>query len=383
MKKVALNQWLVLLTVLLLGTQCVFAQLKTKKLIEFGWDRPLPSYVVGHISVMEQLPFDGTVMNIPKIYKVMAGRQWSKADAPIEFAALPKIKWNKFTDNFILLNMSGTIDWYNNRDWAIVLSNVKLIAEAARLGNCRGILFDAEPYAVTSPWQYNVQARANRKSFIEYKAQVRLRGRQFMDAIQSQLPSPVILGTFFTSILSNSNRLSLSTAKYGMVPNFLDGMLDIANPGAVIVDGDEAAYGYESEVAFSSSNKRVQQDALTLLSPENLASFNMHVQCGQCVFPDRLFGLQGPDTVAYYLTPADQLQWFSANLYYAFKYSDEYVWLYSNKPNWWENRDLPTPTIVETIETIRNLDLLGLPLGFDIPDSVQAARQTLEAIKAQ
>lgn len=382
MGRMNITHVLILLMVLLLCSQYVLAQTKTKKLIEFGWDRPKPSYVVDHLSTMEQLPFDGITMSIPKIFKVMDGHQWSKADATEEFTALPKIQWKKFTENFLLLNMSGTVDWYNDYDWDIVVSNIKLIAEAARLGHCRGILLDAEPYAVASPWMYSAQIHTADKSFTDYTAQVRLRGRQCMDAIQSELPSPVIFTTFLTSILSPSARRSLESTKYGLIPAFLDGMLDVVNPGTIIVDGNEASYNYETSTAFFQANQRIHQDGPALLTPENRARYQTVIQCAQAIFPDRLFGIQGKNTVGYYLTPPEQMQWFQANLYYAFNNSDEYVWLYSNKPNWWENRDLPAPEIVQTIETIRGQVARGAALGFDIPDAVKSARQKLTEIRA-
>lgn len=378
-----LKHWYLLIMVLLLVPQCVLAKEKTKKLIEFGWDRPKPSYVLDHLSAIEKLPFNGITMSIPPINKVMSGRRWSKADAAAEFAALPDIRWKKLTDNFVLLNLAGTVDWFNDEDWDIVVSNIKLLAEAARLGNCRGILLDAEPYAVVSPWWYKQQAQAADKSFAEYGAQVRRRGRQCMEAIQSELPSPVILCTFLTSILSYNERRSLADAKYGLIPKFLDGMLDTANPGTVIVDGNEAAYNYESKAAFVSARQRIQEDGLTLLSPENRERFKTHVQSGQAVFIDRLFGTQGKNTVAYYLKPEEQLRWFKANLYYALKNSDEYAWLYSNKPNWWEQRDLPAPDTIQIIDSVRKRVKRGSGVGKDIPTAVQRARQKLTEIRAK
>jgi hypothetical protein len=33
--------------------------------------------------------------------------------------------------------------------------------------------------------------------------------------------------------------------------------------------------------------------------------------------------------------------WFEHNLYYARKTSDEYVWLYTEEPNWWTGEKVP------------------------------------------
>src|SRR6266576_3716967 len=39
------------------------AELKTKKLIEFGWDEPGTSFMREHIAEMERAPFDGVVFD--------------------------------------------------------------------------------------------------------------------------------------------------------------------------------------------------------------------------------------------------------------------------------------------------------------------------------
>ena len=39
-----------------------------------------------------------------------------------------------------------------------------------------------------------------------------------------------------------------------------------------------------------------------------------------------------------YLTPQERLRWFEHNVYYALTTSDEYVWCYSERMNWWQNQ---------------------------------------------
>ena len=43
------------------------AQPLEKKLIEYGWDVPKPSFVAEHIREMEQRPFEGLIMRVPSI----------------------------------------------------------------------------------------------------------------------------------------------------------------------------------------------------------------------------------------------------------------------------------------------------------------------------
>ena len=52
-------------------------------------------------------------------------------------------------------------------------------------------------------------------------------------------------------------------------------------------------------------------------------------------FPYRLSG-QGA-----VLKPEERALWFEHNMYYALKTSDEYVWLYTERANWWTGENIP------------------------------------------
>ena len=186
---------LALLAAFCLSAAGASAQAPTKKLIEYGWDVPAPSYIRDNIRQMEQRPFEGLILRVPQIGSVFANKKWDEAAVAGEFKALEQIGWRRFTDNFIIMYAASTMDWFSDADWECVLHNVALCAKAAKVGRCKGICFDAEPYGA-NPWQYKIQKHAGEKSFDEYQAIARKRGAQFLAKIQETLPAPVI-HTFF------------------------------------------------------------------------------------------------------------------------------------------------------------------------------------------
>ena len=110
-----------------------------KKLIKYGFDVPSPAYLVEHVREMEKRPFDGVMIELGNhLQSVGAGsspasRSHSR-QAPVfgraddyghvfltkkfdekvpatEMAALAKIEWDKFTDNFVMVYSGSTLAW--------------------------------------------------------------------------------------------------------------------------------------------------------------------------------------------------------------------------------------------------------------------------------
>ena len=69
-----------------------------KKLIKYGWDKPGPAYVREHVREMEQLPFDGVIMQLEAGHNALQTTRWTEADLAADMAALEAIEWDAFTD---------------------------------------------------------------------------------------------------------------------------------------------------------------------------------------------------------------------------------------------------------------------------------------------
>ena len=174
-----------------------------KKLIEFGWDEPDTQFMREHITEMERTPFDGCVFHVNYKSKGNSGsftwECWGKkafTQEQLQHAIdnLRNTPFNKFTDNFLRFNVTpGDVDWFD--DFSAILNNAKLAARVAKQGKIKGILFDIEQYN-SALFNYSGQRYASAKSWDEYAEQVRKRGRELMEAFQSEYPDITIFLTF-------------------------------------------------------------------------------------------------------------------------------------------------------------------------------------------
>ena len=129
---------------------------------------------------------------------------------------------------------------------------------------------------------------------------------------------------------------------------------------------------YTSPLQFYEVYHAMRQSALSMVAPENTTKYHAQVQAAQALYVDYLFALgrwgDGDSiTPARALTPEERAQWFEHNVYYALQTSDEYVWLYSENMNWWENRDLP-PGLRTAVESAKRKQAQQEPLGFEVAD---------------
>ena len=376
---------------IVLAVSCIataYAQPQPKKLIEYGWDVPQPSTVAANIAAMEKRPFDGLIMRMPEIGSVFYN---TKADekAPElvkEFAALPKIAWGSFTDNFICMYAASTQDWFSDADWEAVLQRATLCARAAKLGKCKGVCFDYEPYG-DNPWTYSTQKCAKSKTFEETFAQARKRGAQFMNALQTEYPG-LVMHTFFQLVYfghiatepDEARRVKMLAGEgYGLLPAFVNGMLDAAKPDVILTDGNESSYYYTDPLSFFKAFHSMRQTSLGLVAPENRAKYLAQMQAAQALYVDFVFKYWPNPTPATYMTEEERAKWWEHNVYYALETSDRYVWLYSEKMNWWTNENLP-PGLEQATASAREKIAKRQPLGFDMKDVMTRAREREAAV---
>jgi len=224
-----------------------------KKIIETGWDVPYPDFIRDNIKEMEKRPFDGIIYRLNKYHHVFDLRPWKKEEFQKPLDILAEIKWDKFKDNFLLLYSANDwgMDWFNDDHWKKITRHMKLISKAAGVGGCVGVCFDPEPYGAI-PWLYDKEDK--NKSFEQVSAQVRLRGAQFMRAIQTHMPELKVLCYLHFSYFSHIGRepdakirqqkLLETNPGYALLPAFLLGMLEAAGPGVKMIDGNENSYYY-------------------------------------------------------------------------------------------------------------------------------------------
>jgi len=378
------------LVALLLGEAVAIAQQPPvrKKLIEYGWDVPNPAFVREHIRDMEKLPFDGLILRMECGGGVFAKAPWAEDTVQRDYANLEQIEWRAFTDSFLIVYAACDVDWYSDADWAEVCHKASITAHAAKLGRCKGVCFDFEPYG-TNPWEYAKQPHAGERPFAEYQAQVRKRGAQFMDALQKEMPEMVFHTFFLLSYFGDlavmddlaARDARLAQQGYALLPAFVNGLLDAAGPGVTITDGNEGSYYYTDPASFFRAYHAMRQTALGMVAPENTRKYQTQAQAANALYVDYLFRLWPNPTPADFLSPEERAKWFEHNVYYALTASDQYVWLYSEKMSWWTNTDLP-PGLEPATRSGREKAQQHKPLGFDIRTMMESgAKRQAEAIR--
>lgn len=353
-----------------------------KKIIEYGWDVPTPSFIAEHIREMEQRPFDGLIFRLEGGNTVFDPVAWDPAKFQADYEALPKIAWQKFTDNFAIMLAASDQDWFDDAHWTAIEHNTRIIAKGAKLANCVGICFDAEPYG-TNPWSYIKAAHHDTQSFEAYEAMARKRGSQFMRAVEQELPNPKILTFFLNSYFldfcspmpAELRQERISKQYYALLPAFLEGMLEVSGPGAQFIDGNEEAYYYTNKTDYLNVYHGMTQRVRAMVDPALWPAYQAKVRPGQALYVDQYFGLrQTEKTYGNFMPPEEQAKWMAHNTYWALYTTDTYVWCYSERMNWWKNTDIPEGC-EQAIRSARAANDSGRRLRFDLGPIIQAAKE--------
>ncbi len=323
-----------------------------KKLIEFGWDEPDTAYLRRNIGRMEQMPFDGCVFHVilksrdgrdvPLAWQFWGREAFTLADAGQAREDLWKTPRRRFRHNFLRINVTpGNVDWYE--DFSAILANARLAAALAREGACAGILLDTEPYE-TPLFDYRRQPANARRSWEEYAAQARGRGRELMRAFEQGFPGLAVLVTFgyeLPWLESNQGARPLAECANGLLAPFLDGLLAGRHRGRV-VDGYEPSYGVRDGAQFAVTYADMRRRVLPATCASAAGRDALSLGFGLWLDNDwRHNGWSAASPALNYFTP----EVFEASLTAALRQADEYVWLYSETPRWWTPeggaRDLP------------------------------------------
>ena len=320
-----------------------------KKLIEFGWDEPDTAFLRQHIGTMEKTPFDGCVFHVvttgslakPENFTWLCWgrRRFSEAELRPALDDLKATSFRRFTHNFLRFNTApADLDWFD--DHSAILDNCRRAARVACEGHCAGILFDDEEYQARL-FTFASQRDARTRSWGEYAAQARRRGREVMEAFQEEFPGLTILLTFGHSLprtRSGGGKTPLAECDYGLLAPFLDGMIDAARGESRLVDGFELSYGYNEQAKFAAGYRLMKQSVLPIVAdPERYARV---VSAGFGLWMDYDWTKKGWDTAdpsRNYFAP----EAFESSLRWALERSDQYVWIYTETPRWWSTEGKP------------------------------------------
>ena len=242
-------------------------RLAGKKVIHWGFDAPGATYFCENIAAFQKLPFDGYVISLTADldgkqrwtgWGAFGGMPLTEASLQREMGLLATTDFGRVQDNFLRLLVTclnqdtaplGAPNLLDDADWARVLNAARLFAQVCRVGKLKGILFDDEQYGgdfpYKNPWDYQNHPQKNSRTFAEFQAVYRRRGKEFMQALCSQCPDISVLWLMSNSMVYDSagrNPKKLATVGYGLLPAFHDGMVEGAGPEATLIDGNEIFY---------------------------------------------------------------------------------------------------------------------------------------------
>jgi hypothetical protein len=325
---------------------------------------PDTEFIKNNISEMESKPFDGVVLHVKYrgdgsksedyIEWIGFGIEYLNYNVEVKKAItnLQKTKFQQFTDNFIRFNVTpGNADWFD--EWGPILNNIQIAARIAKEGGLKGIFLDVEQYD-SHPFKYQSQKYKDNKSFKEYTEQVRDRGREFIKAINRVYPDITVVLTFGYNLAQHGTPKvkDPSQSDYSLLPAFLDGILEGSSARTKIVDGFEFSYTYKHVRQFINGYKIIKKNSLELTALKD--KYRSMVEAGFGLWLDYDSGNKGwhtDDLSKNYFTPKD----FKNALISAQKISDKYVWIYSQKLNWWTGSNLPKDYIDALREARNNL----------------------------
>ena len=322
-----------------------------KKLIQWGWGTPSIEHLAIHGPELDKdTPFDGLITagtyTSNGKEKSFAWSWFGKEKIPREaadkwIAGLKAAGFKRMKHIFILMvTMPGTVDWFD--DFTAINRNARLIARVAKQGGCVGIMLDFEEYGRKrgiAPFTYSYQKYHDTKTYKEYAAQVKLRGKQLGQALSSEFPDAVLLMTGAHAGVYDRMRFTrpLDDTVYGLLPPLVDGLMEGTPPSTTIVDACEGAYGYREMNEFRQAREMIWKGA-TVSSNPKLYAERMHVGFGLRM--DYEHGGKKWDTEDFnnnYFTPDE----FEYAAFCAQRVSDKYVWIYTQQLNFWTNENLP------------------------------------------
>ncbi|HEY8750646.1 MAG TPA: hypothetical protein VIM11_21860 [Tepidisphaeraceae bacterium] len=316
---------------------------QSKKLIEFGWDEPDTAFIRAHLAELERTPFDGCVFHADAVgldaksvsftWTGWGTRAFTRDELQKAVADLKATPFKRFTHNFLRFNTTpADVDWFD--DYSAIVNNAKLAAQFATDTDCAGILFDTEQYT-GKLFNYSAQRDAKTKSWDQYAAQVRKRGREVMQAFQAGDPNVTLFLTFGYTLpfrQCQGDRAKLAKAQYGLLVPFLDGMLDAASSNSRIIDGYESSYSFKDTTRFAPAYATMKSAVLPLVADPQ--KYQSHFSFGFGIWLDnnwRRLGWHTDDLSKNFYSP----EAFEKTVEAALNRSDQYVWIYSETPKWW------------------------------------------------
>lgn len=304
---------------------------------------------------MQNAPFDGICFSLQR--NIMEAFDTAvQKDTYFEYDNLRSLNWGRYEKNFIILRGFSKTggNWFDDRGWLAIRSNMMALSKAMLVGKLSGILFDPEYYyedKLYNPWTYNKNQYPN-LSFEEVQNRVRARGTQFITALQRHKVDFSFLSIWITSLIVEDKNLGpLEGTRHALLLPFIEGILLGKNKKVNIIDGDEFAYWYSKPSQFLQSVDYLKKNTVELMRTRKAKQLATGITIAQPVFYDGILARHPSFELGFEV--ADKWRWLEENLKYAIATStSNIVWFYYERVNWW--KDKVNDTLINILQNAKS-----------------------------
>jgi len=390
---------LVCLGVLVSGARATFPE---KKIIYFGWDMPSDTQrILEGIDEWQDLPFDGIAVRIRDYCFSFANRGYDEEAVQKSIEEMKQVKWGRFTDNFMWMIGGDDVDWFDEEAWSddgFIIRNVRVVARIGKAGGFAGILFDPEMVfwgRKGNGWDYRKMPNKDKYSVHEYRMMARRRGEQYINAIEEFMPNTNFITLFWS--IKHTPGIALAKAKseeerdrivaeaeeYGLVSDFMIGVLKGADKGTMIYDGMEVSYGSVDTWDFARHNQKFRDTYIGAIPPELRYKFRAQTGVSQPVYLDPIANTirWAQHSVGTYMTPEERGKVVGHVVYQALTTSDKYHWFYSERGNFLRGKKLVHPETIKGIRHAVEAYQNGRPLGYDVAKYRARAKRQFDQVQ--
>ena len=185
--------------------------------------QPSPGELESNVAAVDKLPIQGFVFNLSHNKGYFASRcmvpevRYTYEDLQKDAELMKSFEFKSGKKFFTRINVSAELqtDWFDDPGWEVILNNLKAASRASAEAGAFGFCLDNEQYG-GQPFNYTAQSNRIAKSFSEYEAQARKRGRQFAQALVSHMPKAVFVSMFSNSHIAKENWKKSDLDKYHM-----------------------------------------------------------------------------------------------------------------------------------------------------------------------
>lgn len=358
-------------------------------IVKHGWDLPRTSYLTKNdgsaeenfVNQIKGRGFDGVTFTLGKVSHAIGPGTYSESDAETAMAHLDAVDLGDVNENMIMLYTHQLKGGYDKDGYKQVAKNLRHLAKAAsKRSNVKGILLDTEfypsnTYGKIDPWDYSsdicegytasrtgrANGFANPQDKKKCDIQAYNRGYEAMQAMVAEWPNLKLL-TLFGIWTDDPRTFNLVNGAWGdpntgfaphvewhhsqgVMPHFLAGMFAATIcTDATFTDGTEL-YGLREVSDFEQTGKFITNDIVdnNPYLPDNVKeAYRAEVGLGFGIYDDHFAVFASH---AKFPIPKMKPNEWELTIKNAGKVATHYVWLYTERHDWWGEDPNPHPPV--------------------------------------